>query len=325
MEKIILNENDNKLIKDTFLSLRREILLIKENTYKQINTSLLYHYFHLGLELSNILKEYKNIKYGNKIISELSKKLVNEFGKGYSEYNLRTMIRFYNVYKKWESVTPKLTFTHYVNLIKIKNENERNYYQELAISNNLSIRELKRVISSSQYERRLEFQNNIVNKFNPKELVNDPYILNFLNLKENYNEKELEISLLNELKKFMLECGKGFMFFSEQYHIRIENDNYYPDLIFYNRFTRSFIIMDLKIGKITPQDLGQMQLYVNYFKKYMSIEGENPPIGIVLGSDKNEEVVKLMLNDIDDVFASRYLTYLPKKEELINIIKINKK
>lgn len=321
MNELVLKEKEK--IETTYLDLKKEIVSANKKVYLEINNVLLLTYFNLGKKLSIFLKDYEDEKYGNKVLESIAEKLIKEFGNGYSYYNLRLMIRFYETYIKFETVSQKLSFSHYTTLIKIKDNNQRKFYEELSINSSLSVRELKRAITTSTYERRLEIKE-ASREFDPKALVNDPYILDFLSL-EDKSEKELEEKLLLRLKQFMLECGKGFMFYSEQFHIRIGRDNYYPDLIFYNRFTKSFVIIDLKIGKITPQDLGQMELYVKYFRKNMMIEGENPPIGIVLGSDKNEEVVNLMLDDNDYVFASKYLTYLPKKDEFKQLLKTKKK
>ena len=221
-------------------------------------------------------------------------------------------------------------------LLKIEETNKRNFYLNEAINSKWSVRELQRQKNSLLYERlalaknkdkvlELAERGQVVKS--GKDLVKDPFVLEFLDIKENteYLESDLEKNIIEHLKEFLLELGKGFMFVGSQVRITLENDHFYPDLVFYNRLAKCFVIIDLKIGKITHQDIGQMQMYVNYYKKTQMVEDENEPIGILLCADKDEAVVEMTLGDnIKNVYTSKYLTYLPSKEELIKIIKDEK-
>ena len=204
------------------------------------------------------------------------------------------------------------------------------------INTRLSVRELQRQIGSLLYERlalsankekvlELAEKGQVLKQ--GKDLVKDPFVLEFLDIKENtsYLETDLEKNILEHLKEFLLELGKGFSFVGNQVRLTLEEDHFYPDLVFYNRLLKCFVIIDLKIGKITHQDIGQMQMYVNYYKKTQMIEGENEPIGILLCADKDDAVVEMTLgDDVKNVYASKYLTYMPSKEELIKIIQDEK-
>ncbi len=219
---------------------------------------------------------------------------------------------------------------------KIDRKEERDFYELESIKSNWGCRELRRQINTKLYDRYLisPDKNMIINESKkgiierePEEILKSPYIFEFAGLKENKNylETDLESALLSHLTEFLLELGRGFSFVASQQRIKIGAEHYYPDLIFYNRLAKCFVIIDLKIGKLTHQDIGQMQMYVNYYKKTQMIEGENEPIGILLCADKDDAVVEMTLGDeIKNVYASKYLTYLPTKEELIKIIKDEK-
>lgn len=324
-KNLIIDEKET--IDIVFKDLKKEICNAKNKTYSLINTILIEANFNIGKYLFNLLNKYKDISYGNKIIKEVSKKLEKEFGKGYSYRNLYLCLSFYKTYNILQTVPAKLSWSHIVELISIKNKEERVFYEKEAINESWSYRELKRQIKSNLYKRFLVDPNNNelikvdekVEKFNPSDLVKDPYVLEFI--EKTNNEKELENKLIKRLKKFMLECGKGFLFQGEQYKIKIGNTFYYVDLVFYNRFTRSYILIDLKTRKVKPQDLGQIELYVKYFDKYIKLNEENFTIGIVIGANKEKEMIDLMLSDKNNIFASTYLTYLPSKEEIERIIK----
>ena len=274
--------------------------------------------------------------YGKKIISDLLERLTNEFGEGYSAVSLRRMRKFYEIYPIWSTVSTKLSWAHFQELIRIDRKEEREFYTNEAIKSNWGVRELRRQISTKLYDRYLispdkkliieDSKKGLIEK-QPEELLKTPYIFEFAGLKENKNylETDLEKALLSHLTDFLLELGRGFSYVSNQQKIKIGNEYYYPDLIFYNRLARCFVIIDLKIGKLTHQDIGQMQMYVNYYKKTQMIDGENEPIGILLCADKDDAVVEMTLGDnVKNVYASKYLTYMPSKEELIKIIKDEK-
>ena len=271
-----------------------------------------------------------------KIIDALSSKLTKEFGSGFSSVSIRRMRRFYEMYPIWSTVSTELSWAHFQELIKIDRKEERDFYELESIKSNWGCRELRRQINTKLYDRYLisPDKNMIINESKkgvierePEEILKSPYIFEFAGLKENKNylETDLESALLSHLTEFLLELGRGFSFVASQQRIKIGAEYYYPDLIFYNRLAKCFVIIDLKIGKLTHQDIGQMQMYVNYYKRTQMIEGENEPIGILLCADKDDAVVEMTLGDeIKNVYASKYLTYLPTKEELIKIIKDEK-
>ena len=246
------------------------------------------------------------------------------------------MRKFYEIYPIWSAVPTELSWSHFQELIRVDRKEEREFYESEAIKSNWGYRELGRQINTKLYDRYLispdknkillESKKGLIER-QPEELLKTPYIFEFVGLKENKNylETDLEKALLSHLTEFLLELGRGFSFVASQQRLKIGSEYYYPDLVFYNRLAKCFVIIDLKIGKLTHQDIGQMQMYVNYYKKTQMIEGENEPIGILLCADKDEAVVEMTLGDnVKNVYASKYLTYLPSKEELIKIIKDEK-
>ncbi|ODS35704.1 MAG: hypothetical protein A7316_10585, partial [Candidatus Altiarchaeales archaeon WOR_SM1_86-2] len=254
--------------------------------------------------------------------------LNKEFRRGFDASNLRRMRRFYLIYQKWETVSPKLTWSHYCELIKIDDESKRNYFLKYAIAENLSVRDLKRQIYSLHYERlcmskdkealiEYERKGNLPNK--PEEIVKDPYVLEFLNLEENhiYAERELETRILNDLQKFLLELGQGFSFVARQKRFTIDNDHFYIDLLFYNIYMKCYVVIELKTAKFRHEDAGQMNFYLNYVKKELNKNGDGEPIGIVLCTDKNKVQIEYAISGISNkMFVSKYKLYLPTKEEL---------
>lgn len=241
------------------------------------------------------------------------------------------------MYPIWKTVSAKLSWSHYLELIKIEEENKRNFYLKESISCSWSVRELQRQKDSLLYERLALLQDKekvlqLAEKGQViktgKDLVKDPFVLEFLDIKENteYLENDLEKNILEHLKEFLLELGKGFMFVGSQVRLTLEEDHFYPDLVFYNRLAKCFVIIDLKIGKVTHQDIGQMQMYVNYYDREERKADENPSIGILLCTDKNETVVKYTLpKNNESIFASEYKLHLPTEEELIEAIEEKKK
>ncbi len=294
-----------------------------------VNHAMVEAYWKIGKE---IIEEEQHgdqrAEYGKSIIDNLSKELTKKYAKGYSTRNLWVIRQFYLTYQILHSLRAELSWTHYRLLLKIDNKDKRAFYEIECIKNNWSTRELDRQINSLLYER-LALSKNKENVLElakegqviatPDELVKDPYVLEFLGLKETGKmyEKDLEDALIIHLQQFLLELGRGFSFVARQKRITLEDDHFYIDLVFYNYILKCFVLIDLKIGKITHQDLGQMQMYVNYYKRDMMNKGDTEPIGIVLGADKNDTVVKYTLSeDNKQIFASRYKLYLPTEEEL---------
>lgn len=265
--------------------------------------------------------------YGTFLIQNLSDKLSSSGAKGYDRSNLWHMRNFYLDFPILDALRRELTWTHYRLLLKVERADARKFYENEAVAANWSTRELERQINSSLWERRLLNRDKeavlevatVGETFNPADLVHDPYVLEFTGLAEraHLREADLESALMQHLQDFLLELGKGFAFMARQQRITLDGEHFYIDLVFYNRMTRSVVLIDLKIGKLTHQDLGQMQMYVHYYEREQMLPGENPPIGIVLCADKSEAVVRytLPLNNTQ-IFASRYQLYMPTEEEL---------
>ena len=292
-------------------------------------------YFLIG---KRIVEEEQNgnerAEYGEKLIKNLSKKLTEEFGKGFSKRNLWQMKQFYLAYSKVQTVSAqfKLSWSHYLILMRMENIEERNFYEIESIQNNWSLRELRRQIDSALYERlvlsrdkakvkELAFKGQVIEK--SEDVVKDPYILEFLGLEEqsDYSENKLETEIINNLEKFLLELGKGFTFVGRQVRFTFDEKHFRVDLVFYNRILKCFVLIDLKIGEVTHQDLGQMQMYVNYYDRYVRLPDENKSIGIIICREKNDTLVKLTLpEDNNQIFASKYMTVLPSKEELKKVL-----
>lgn len=307
----------------------------KQKIVKTINNTMVLTYFEIGkMIVEEEQNGNKNALYGSYIIDTLSKKLTKEFGKGFSKRNLELIRQFYLCYKNTKSViSQSLSWTHYITLMRIINPAERNFYEVECIENSWSVRELSRQLESGLFERlalskdkervlKLASQGQIIEK--PQDIIKDPYILEFLNLPEHYsyNESELEQELINKLEHFLLELGKGFSFVGRQVRFTFDEEHFRVDLVFYNRFLRCFVLIDLKIGKLKHQDLGQMQMYVNYYDRFVKNVDENATIGIVLCKDKKDALVEITLpKDNTQIFASSYLTYIPSKEDLIKLIK----
>lgn len=307
----------------------------REQTIRAINTTMVTTYFEIG---RLIVEEEQNGKdratYGKEILKNLSIKLTKEFGKGFSKTNLKQMKSFYLIYKNGQTVSDqfKLSWSHYLILMRMENSNARQFYEIEAINNNWSMRELKRQVNSALYERlllskdkkkiiELSQKGQIIEK--PSDIVKDPYILEFLGLEErpNYSESELETEIINKLEMFLLELGKGFTFVGRQVRFTFEERHFRVDLVFYNRLLRCFVLIDLKIGEVTHQDLGQMQMYVNYYDREVKLPEENKTIGIIICREKNDTLVKMTLpQDNDQIFASKYEMILPSKDEIKRLI-----
>lgn len=309
--------------------IRKTILEAREKVAVTVNAAMVAAYWMIGKQLYEAQNSV-NSTYGKKLIKYSSEKLQNEFGVGFTERNLRNMRQFYECFPKWHTVCAELSWSHYRLLIRIKESEKRQYYMKECAECAWSVRQLERQINSFYYERilatsegkRAEVRGEIQMlepNTEPKHLIKDPYILEFLGLEENkaYLEKELEQGLIDNLQHFLLELGKGFCFVARQKRITIDGDHYYIDLVFYNYILKCFVLIDLKTHKLTYQDVGQIDFYVKYFEENIKTEGDNPTIGIVLCSEKNETMVKYsILNENDYLFASKYKLYIPSEEEL---------
>lgn len=329
----LIDENVNPI----FEEIKELINSSRNRVYTAVNTEMLNLYWNIGKIIMEIQQGDERASYGDAVLEKLSEKLTKEFGKGFSIINLRRMRKFYCLYKNRSSVMNELSWTHYLELIKIDEEPKRNFYLKETINSKWSVRELQRQKNSLLYERLilskdkekvLELSEKGQILRDGKDLVKDPFVLEFLDIKENtkYYESDLEKNILEHLKEFLLELGKGFMFVGSQVRITMEEDHFYPDLVFYNRLLKCFVIIDLKIGKITHQDIGQMQMYVNYYDRDIKSNDENKTVGILLSTEKNATVVKYTLPENNDsIFASEYKLHLPTEEELIEAIEEEKK
>ncbi len=319
-----------KLIKDDFYKSVKEVLeAARSNVYRAVNFAMVKAYWNIGkLIIEQEQSGEHRAEYGKHLIKELSKRLTRDYGKGFNERNLWYMKNFYFIFPKVNALRAELTWTHYRLLLKVEKENARNFYLNEAVDSNWSTRQLERQINSLYYERLLSSkdkkpvleeakQSTLPAK--PEDLIKDPYVLEFLNLKENKHllEKDLETELLSKVQAFLLELGKGFSFVARQFRISVDSDHFYIDLVFYNYILKCFLLIDLKIGKLTHKDIGQMDFYVRYAEDNIKVEGDNPTIGLILCTEKNETIVKYsVLNENKQMFASRYKLYLPTEEEL---------
>ena len=338
-DKDLIINNDNNEILDIeiiYKDIKEKILTARSKMLKHIDTTMTEVYWYVGKITYELSENSTKASYGKKIIEALSIRLTDEFGSGFSQVSIRRMRRFYEFYPIWSTVSTELSWAHFQELIRIDRKEERDFYEQESIKSNWGCRELRRQINTKLYDRYLispdkkliieDSKKGLIEK-QPEELLKTPYIFEFAGLKENKNylETDLEKALLSHLTEFLLELGRGFSFVANQQRIKIGSEYYYLDLVFYNRLAKCFVIIDLKIGKLTHQDIGQMQMYVNYYKKTQMIEGENEPIGILLCADKDDAVVEMTLGDsVKNVYASKYLTYMPSKEELIKIIRDEK-
>ena len=315
----------------------------RNKVVRTVNQTMVMTYFEIGRMIVEEEQDGKErADYGKQILKELSDVLTKEFGKGFSVDNLENMRRFYLIYGKSETLSRisentisetstrnfDLSWSHYLKLIRIDDENERKFYEIESFKNNWSVRELQRQFDSALYTRlvlsrdkekvkELSEKGLVLEK--PKDAIKDPYILEFIGLPEHssYSESDLEQELIDKLEHFLLELGNGFTFVARQKRISFDDKHFRIDLVFYNRILKCFVLIDLKIGEIKHQDLGQMQMYVNYYDREVRLEDENKTIGIVLCKDKSESVVEYTLPENNEqIFASKYQTVLPSKEEL---------
>jgi predicted nuclease of restriction endonuclease-like (RecB) superfamily len=306
--------------------------LIREsqnNVRTAVNSIMVITYWNIGrLIIEDEQQGKKRAEYGKAVIVDLSERLTAEFGKGFDVTNIRKMRQFYILFSIRDSVSLELSWTHYRHLLKVENEKSRRWYMEETIRENWSTRALERQINSHYYERLLASQNRDpvikeaslkTGRLAPEDVLKDPYVLEFLNLQNRpeYTENELESALIDQLQNFLLELGSGFSFVARQKHFDIDGEHFYIDLVFYNYKLKCFVLIDLKRGKLTHQDVGQMDMYVRLFEEKIREAGDNPTIGLLLCSDKSEAVAKYsVLSENKQLFASKYKLYLPSEEEL---------
>ncbi len=296
-----------------------------------VDTVMVRTYWEIGrIIVDEEQKGKKRAEYGSYLLNVLSQRLTGEFGKGFDKTNISKMRVFYLAYPIVDALRLQLSWTHYRLLLRIEEPQKRSFYEIECAASNWSTRELERQMNSMLFERlalsldkegvrSLACEGQVLRE--PSDMVKDPYVLEFLGLPQSniLYEKELESALLEHLQKFLLELGKGFSFVARQKRITLDGDHFYIDLVFYNYMLKCFVLIDLKIGKLVHQDMGQMQMYVNYYIREMMNDGDNPPIGILLCDSKSEAVVRYTLPEGNNqIFASRYKLYLPTEDELRN-------
>ena len=312
---------------ETYSRIRNSVITAQSRIYSAVNSAMVQAYWEIGEQIYIACGENDRAEYGKGLLRYLSEKLTAEFGKGFTVANLRNMRQFYMMYQKRYTLCSELSWSHYRILMRISDDKRRAWYTEECAKSGWSVRQLERQINTMFYERLLSSKEKDavaaeIQTTEPKpeyeKIIRDPYVLEFLDLPENphFYEKNLEQAIIDHLQKFLLELGRGFSFVARQKKISFDGRHFYIDLVFYNYILKCFVLIDLKLGDLTHQDLGQMQMYVNYYTRELMNEGDNPPIGIVLCADKSDAIVKYTLSENDtQIFASKYMTYIPSEEE----------
>ena len=340
------NNEIDTVVKDEFLKSVSDVLMqARKKAKTAVNLSMVYAYFEIGRMIVEEEQQGKNrAAYGQQLLKELSAHLTKTCGKGFSVGNLKNIRQFYKVYSTdqiGETVFSQfenfpavctgrkffLSWSHYLKLMRIENVDERHFYEIESVKNDWSLRELQRQFDSALYQRlllstekenvkQLAKKGQIIEK--SSDLVKDPYVLEFLGLEEKsgYSESELETRIIDNLQTFLLELGAGYTFVARQKRFTFNESHFRADLVFYNRLLRCFVVFDLKIGMLKHQDLGQMQMYVNYYDRYEKQADENPTIGVLLCQDKDDALVELTLPKDSNIYASQYQLYLPDKKLL---------
>lgn len=313
--------------KQTYTVIRNSVIAAQGRIYTAVNSAMVQAYWEIGEQIYLACGENDRAEYGKGLLKFLSEKLTAEFGKGYTVRNLQMMRKFYLMYQNAHTLCAQLSWSHYRVLMRIDDEKRRNWYTEECAKSGWSVRQLERQINTLFYDRLLASKDkepvrNEIQQTEPgpeyEKIIRDPYVLEFLDLPANprFYEHDLEQGLIDHLQKFLLELGRGFCFEARQKKISFDGRHFYIDLVFYNYILKCFVLIDLKLGDLTHQDLGQMQMYVNYYTRELMNEGDNPPVGIVLCADKSDAVVKYTLpEDNRQVFAAKYMTCIPSEEE----------
>jgi len=301
----------------------------KEKVYRSVNTELINLYWNIGRTIKEDIIKKERAEYGKQIVDNLSKELTYNYGNGYSRSNLFRMVQFYEAFSKQEIVatlSQQLTWSHIKELISVEDNLKRDFYSIMCNTERWSVRTLRERISSMMYERTAiskKPEETIVNdlkllreenRMTPDLFFKDPYVLDFLGLKDTYSEKDLENGILAELEKFILEMGTDFAFLGRQKRITIDDEDYYIDLLFYHRKMRRLVAVELKLDKFKPEHKGQVELYLRWLNKYERNEGEEAPIGLILCAKKSQETVELLELDKSGIHVAQYITQLPPKE-----------
>ena len=327
-----MNNNIDKVHDDVFNNIKSLMDEARKKVYRQVNNILLETYREIGRIIVEDEQDHaERAEYGKELLIDLSKRLTKEYGKGFSRSNLQNMRNLYLSYPICQTLSGKLTWSHYCELLSISDEKKRSFYEKESINANWSVRELKRQIKTSFFERLLlssgeenkekildlALKGNEIN--NAADLVKDPYVFEFLGLPEEkpMMESDLEKALIDHIEKFLLELGKGFMYVGSQQRVTLGNTHYYVDMVFYNKILRSYVLIELKTTKLMPDTVGQINMYLNYYKSEVNDEMDNEPIGIILCTDKDGVQAEYALGNLSNkIFASKYTLYIPNREEL---------
>ncbi len=330
--------NDVLITEELLIKIKEIIVNGRKKVFKAIHNESLLTYWNIG----KIIIEHEQsgklrAEYGKSVLLAVSKRLSNDMGKGFSRSNLQNMRMFYINFPNCQTLSGELTWSHYCELVSISDSGKRSFYEKESINSNWTVRELKRQIESSLFER-LILSDGKVNKekvlklakdgniiATAQDILKDPYVFEFLGMPEYkpFMEKDLERKLIRQIEDFLLELGKGFMFVGSQQRVTINNTHYYVDMVFYNKILKSYVLIDLKTGKLKPEHVGQINAYLNYYRVEINESDDNDPIGIILCTDKDEIVAEYALGGMSSqIFASKYVLYIPNKEELIKQVEI---
>lgn len=329
-----MTELENYKYVDTefYNSIKEVLTEARKRVYRNIQSEMVQAYWQIGKMIVEKQGGEERAEYGEGLVRELSIQMTKDFGKGFTRRNLWYMKRLYLTFQKVNALRAQLSWTHYRLLLSLEDENARNFYLKEAIDGNWSTRQLEREIHTFSYQRYLVSKGNhdVVDDtakkeapINPLEMIKDPYVLDFTGIKpdSSFYESDLEQALITHLNEFLLELGNGFAFVARQRRFDMDGRNFYVDLVLYNYKLKCFVLIDLKRGDLTHQDIGQMQMYVNYYTRELMEPGDNPPIGIVLCADKSDTLVRYTLPlDNKQIYASKYMLYLPREEDLRNEI-----
>ena len=328
----------DRLMDMEFYGRIREILAsARAKAYSAVNFAMVEAYWEIGKSIVEKQGGNATAEYGSRLLEELSKQMTADFGKGFTTTNLKYMRQFYLAFPNRHALRDQLSWTHYRLIMRVENEQARQFYVDECAKSNWSTRQLERQINTFSYQRLLASHNDYAvvadttarePAKSPEDIIRDPYVLEFLGMEQSasFYESDLEQALIDHLQKFLLELGRGFSFVARQQHINFDGRHFHIDLVFYNYILKCFVLIDLKTGDLTHQDIGQMQMYVNYYTREKMNEGDNPPVGIILCSDKSDAIVKYTLpEDNNQIFASKYMLYIPSEEELKREIQAERK
>ena len=322
------NLPDKQQSEEMYRSIREYVVDAQQQVYTAVNAAMVTAYWNIGKAIYEICGENDRAAYGKQVLEYISERLTAEFGKGYTIANLRNMRQFYLTYQKHYTLCSELSWSHYRLLMRVDDEKARAFYTEEAVKSGWSVRQLQRQINTMYYHRILASRDKesvadeiqtTVPKPEYERIIKDPYVLEFLDLPQNdhYYESDLEQALIDHLQKFLLELGRGFSFVARQKRITFDGRHFFIDLVFYNYILKCFVLIDLKTEDLTHQDIGQMQMYVNYYTRELMNEGDNPPVGILLCADKSDTLVRYTLpEDNTQIYAAKYMPYMPTEEEL---------